>query len=109
MAPPSPRTRPAPIYAPRTLAVARGALGTTAATHSDEAPVVRWDPPGLVRDLVIAETLNRVTNEQAGYVRTKRASGGLSSNDQGLVARDLPVLRQQVYNAHGRKARHRGV
>ena len=61
------------------------------------------------RDLTIAETLNRVTNEQAGYVRTKRASGGLSSNDQGLVARDLPVLRQQVYNAHGRKARHRGV
>jgi hypothetical protein len=97
------------IYAPRTLTVQRGALGTTAATHADASSVVRWDPPGLVRDLVIAETLNRVTNELAGYARTRRAGGGLSSNDQALVARDLPALRQQVYNAHGRKARTRGV
>jgi hypothetical protein len=102
-------TTGATIYAPRTLTVTRGALGTTAATHTDASSVVRWDPPGLVRDLTIAEALNRMTNEQAAYVRTKRASGGLSSNDQGLVARDLPSLREQVYNAHGRKARHRGV
>jgi hypothetical protein len=97
------------IYAPRALTVTRGALGTTAATHADETPVVRWDPPGLVRDLVIAEALNRVTNEQAGYVRTRRTSGGGASTDQALTARDLPALRQQVYNAHGRKARLRGV
>jgi hypothetical protein len=97
------------IHAARTLTVTRGALGTTAATHTDEAPVVRWDPPGLIRDLVIAEALNRVTNELAGYARTRRAGGGLSSNDQALVARDLPALRQQVYDAHGRKARLRGV
>ncbi|NUO42423.1 MAG: hypothetical protein HOV82_10325 [Streptomyces sp.] len=97
------------IYAPRALTVVRGALGTTAATHVDASSVVRWDPPGLVRDLTIAEALNRVTNEQAGYVRTKRSGGGLSSNDQTLAARDLPALREQVYNAHGRKARHRGV
>jgi hypothetical protein len=102
-------TTGATIYAPRSLTVARGALGTTAATHTDASSVVRWDPPGLVRDLTIAEALNRMTNEQASYVRTKRASGGLSSNDQGLVARDLPSLREQVYNAHGRKGRSRGV
>ncbi|NUT23280.1 MAG: hypothetical protein HOV77_29270 [Hamadaea sp.] len=97
------------IYAPRTLTVQRGALGTTAALHADASSVVRWDPPGLVRDLTIAEALNRVTNELAGYARTRRAGGGLSSNDQALVARDLPALRQQVYNAHGRKGRTRGV
>jgi hypothetical protein len=97
------------IYAARTLTVQRGALGTTAATHSTSAPIVRWDPPGLVRDLVIAEVMNRVTNEQAGYLRTRRATGGLSSNDQALTAQDLPALRARVYNAHGRKARIRSV
>ncbi|WP_033307338.1 hypothetical protein RFN58_06825 [Streptomyces iakyrus] len=96
------------IYAPRALTVARGALGTTAATHADAAAVVRWDPPGLVRDLTIAEAENRLTNEQAGYARTRR-TGENRSNDQALTARDLPALREQVYNAHGRKARHRGV
>ncbi|MFI2632627.1 hypothetical protein ACH5A2_19845 [Streptomyces collinus] len=102
-------TAGADVYAPRVLTVTRGALGTTAATHADAAAVVRWDPPGLVVDLAIAEAMNRLTNEQAGYVRTKRSGGGLSSNDQTLAARDLPALREQVYNAHGRKARHRGV
>ncbi|KOG21803.1 hypothetical protein [Streptomyces viridochromogenes] len=97
------------IYASRTLTVTRGALGTTAATHSNGASVVRWDPPGLVRDLVIAEVINRVTNEQAGYARTRRTSGGLSSNDQAKTARDLPALREQTYNACGRKARIRSV
>ncbi|MEU3851724.1 hypothetical protein [Streptomyces sp. NPDC029554] len=96
------------IYAPRSLTVTRGALGTTAATHADAAPVVRWDPPGLIRDLVIAEAETRITNEQAGYARTRR-TGESKSNDQVLSARDLPALREQVYNAHGRKARTRGV
>lgn len=93
------------IYAARTLTVSRGALGTTAATHADASQVVRWDPPGLVKDLVIAEAMNRVTNEQAGYARTRRATGG----NQTLAARDLPALREQVYNAHARKGRTRGV
>lgn len=97
------------IYAARTLTVTRGALGTTAATHADASAVVRWDPPALVRDLTIAEAMNRVTNEQAGYARTRRATGGLSSGNQTLAARDLPALREQVYDAHGRKARTRGV
>lgn len=96
------------IYAARTLTVTRGALGTTAATHPSGAAVVRWDPPGLVRDLTIAEAMNRITNEQAGYARTRR-TGESKSNDQALTARDLPALREQAYNAHGRKARTRGV
>lgn len=96
------------IYAARTLTVTRGALGTTAATHLSGASVVRWDPPGLIRDLVIAEAMNRVTNEQAGYARTRR-TGESKSNDQALTARDLPALREQVYNDCGRKARTRGV
>ncbi|MBA4865914.1 hypothetical protein H1V43_32135 [Streptomyces sp. PSKA54] len=96
------------IYASRTLTVTRGALGTTAATHSNGATVQRWDPPGPVRDLVIAEVMNRITNEQAGYARTRR-TGDSTSHDQAKQARDLPALREQVYASHGRKARLRGV
>jgi hypothetical protein len=101
-------TAGATIYSPRTLTVTRGALGTTAATHSSGATVQRWDPPALVRDLTIAEALNRLTNESAGYARTRR-TGDSSSKDQGKPARDLPDLREQVYATHGRKARLRGV
>lgn len=101
-------TAGATIYAPRALTVTRGALGTTAATHVSGAPVVRWDPPGLVQDLTIAEAMNRLTNEQAGYARTRR-TGESRTNDQALAARDLPALREQTYHALGRKARHRGV
>jgi len=97
----------ADIYAARTLTVTRAALGTLAATHADASPVVRWDPPGLVRDLTIAETVNRVLQEQAGYARTSKASSG--SKSLAVEALSLDSLRMQVYNAHGRKARHRGV
>lgn len=95
------------IYAPRTLTVSRGALGTSAATHADASTVQRWDPPGLVRDLVIAEAENRLLQEQAGYARTAKASSGSKSST--VEALSLDPLREQVYNAHGRKGRVRGV
>jgi hypothetical protein len=95
------------IYAPRTLTVTRGALGTTAATHTSGTAVVRWDPPGLVRDLVIADAENRVLQEQAGYARVSKASSGSKSSAVETLSLDL--LRERVYNAHGRKARLRSV
>lgn len=97
----------ADIYAARNLTVSRGALGTTAATHSSGATVVRWDPPGLVRDLTIADAMNRVLQEQAGYARTSKTSTGAKSVSVETLS--LETLRTQTYNAHGRKARHRGV
>ncbi|MEU3161786.1 hypothetical protein ABZ753_30940 [Streptomyces griseoincarnatus] len=95
------------IYAARSLTVTRGALGTTATTHSDAAPVYRWDPPGLVRDLTIAEAINRVLQEQAGYSRTSKTSSG--SKSTAVETLSLESLRSQTYDEHGRKARHRGV
>ncbi|RSS92453.1 hypothetical protein EF919_18135 [Streptomyces sp. WAC02707] len=95
------------IYAPRTLTVTRGALGTTAATHSSDSSVHRWDPPGLVRDLTIANTLNRILQEQAGYARTSKTSSGAKSTSVEVLS--LDSLRTQTYDALGRKARHRGV
>lgn len=98
-------TAGAALYAPRALSVARGALGTTAATHADAAPVYRWEPPGLVRDLAIATAMDRILQEQAGYVRTVKTGTGAKAT----AANALESLRTQTYNAHGRKARHRGV
>ena len=96
------------IYAARALTVTRGALGTTATTHADAASVVRWDPPGLVRDLTIAEAVNRVTSEQAGYARTRKTGDG-GTGERALDATALATLRNQVYDSHGRKARVRSV
>jgi hypothetical protein len=94
------------IYAARTLTVQRGALGTTAATHSNAAPVYRWDPPGPVNALAIAEAMEQLLQEQAGYGRVPKATGGRSS---GAGASPLDALRDRVYDSHGRKGRVRAV
>lgn len=96
------------IYAPRTLTVTRGALGTTAATHSSSSTVTRWDPPGPVRDLAIAESVNRIANEQAGYARTRKTGDG-GGGERAVDATALAALRKQVYASHGRKGRVRAV
>lgn len=100
-------TTGADVYAPRTLTVRRGALGTTAASHNTAAAVYRWDPPGPVQTLAIAEVLNTMGLEQASYSVVLRAgeTGGERSRD----LRGLQALRAQVYASHGRKARLRGV
>ncbi|MFJ9887177.1 hypothetical protein ACIQRW_15085 [Streptomyces sp. NPDC091287] len=101
----APHTTGATLYAPRALAVTRGALGTTAAAHPSGSAVHRWDPPALVHQLALAEAINVLLQEQAGWFRT--ASGGSTSREATLEA--LKSLREQTYNALGRKARLRGV
>jgi hypothetical protein len=96
------------IYAARTLTVTRGVLGTTAATHSTATTIYRWDPPGPVRDLTIAEAITRLSNEQAGYARTRKTGDG-GGSERAMDTTALPSLRQQVYASHGRKARVRAV
>ena len=58
------------IFAPRTLTVERGAVGTTAATHDDAKAVTRNLPPAAITDLCIAEAINTYEQETAGYART---------------------------------------
>lgn len=101
-------TTGADIYAPRTLTVRRGALGTTAAAHDSGAAVVRWDPPGPVRDLVLAEAVAQLSNELTGYARTRRTGDG-GSSERAMDATALASLRDRVYASHGRKARVRAV
>ena len=95
----------ATIYAPRTLTVTRGALGTTAATHGSATAVHRFDPPGPVRQLVVAEALNSLLQGRSGYART----AGAGENEREVTGRGLKDLRDRVYVSHGRKARMRSV
>jgi hypothetical protein len=93
------------IYAPRVLTVVRGALGTTAAVHSSGASVARWDAPGSVRQLCVAEALTDLLQGRSGYART----AGAGDNEREASGRGLKDLRDRVYTSHGRKARTRSV
>lgn len=95
------------IYAARTLSLTRGALGTTPTSHSLGTTVQRFDPPGPIKTLTIAEAINTLLQEKAGYARTSKASSG--SKSVALETLALGSLREQVYASHGRKARLRGV
>jgi hypothetical protein len=95
----------ADIYAPRTLTVTRGALGTAAATHSLAAPVLRHAVPGLVRELCVAEALNTLQQEQSGYARV------VGEGDTAIEVRGqgLSQIRSDALAAYGRRARSRAV
>jgi hypothetical protein len=98
-------TAGADIYAPRTLTVTRAALGTTAATHNSGATVYRWDPPGSVRQLCVAEALTDLLQGRSGYARTS----GTGEYEREVYGRGLKDLRERVFTSHGRKARLRSV
>lgn len=94
----------ADIYAPRTLTVQRGALGTTAAAHDTAKAITRHVVPPLIRELCIAEALNTLLQETGGYART--LGQGESSRTPGA---GLQGLREQAYRSYGRKARKLAV
>lgn len=93
------------IYAPRQCTVKRGQLGTTAASHSDAAPILVHVFPGLVHELTIAEAINTVLQKISGYARTV----GSGDNIRNASGADLEDIRCRCYNAHGRKTRQRTV
>jgi hypothetical protein len=93
------------IFAPRTLTVERGALGTTAVSHTSGAAVARWVAPGSVRQLCIAEALTDLLQGRSGYART----AGSGDNEREASGRGLADLRARVYTSHGRKARSAAV
>jgi hypothetical protein len=96
----------ATIYAPRTLTVTRGALGTTADTHASGSTVYRWNPPGLVKQLTKAEAITQLTQERSGWFLKASTTGSSAAK---VSADALQTLRDQTYTAHGRKARTRAV
>jgi hypothetical protein len=103
----------ADIYAPRVLTVERGALGTTATAHSDQAVLWRHLVPGPARDLNIAEAINLLQQEGTGYARRSglgEARGtGKPNSDMEASGRGLDDLRYEAEVALGRQARIRAI
>ena len=95
----------AEIYASRQLTITRGDLGSTAATHSNAAPLNIQVIPALVKELAIAEAVNHVLQRTSGYARTMAIPGAGNVVPGG----GLPDLRDKCWTAHGRKARRRVV
>lgn len=93
------------IYAPRTLTVVRGVLGTTAATHSNGAAVVKHAFPPLIQQLAVAETMLALQRESGAY--TEVHARGSSSGK--LIVTPIEDLRTRAFRAHGRKVRGRVV
>lgn len=93
------------IYAYRQLSVLRGQLGTSAAAYAQGAALSRHRVPGPVRDLAIAEAVNRVLQEVSGYARTVGEADALRPAP-GMA---LTELWDEVTTAYARRARSRGV
>lgn len=104
-----------PIYARRQLTVSRAFLGTTAATYLAATPVSIDVYPDLVTELTIAEAVVALIQGSTGYANTQQATWlGQTQRNQGQVPENfpgpgLPDLRQQCYDAYGRKVRSRVV
>lgn len=97
------------IWAPRLLTVVRGAAGTTAATASSGTAVTRWVAPGDAQTLTVAEAMNTLLQEQAGYARTVRSQAGTGTRSVAAVTVELDSLRARVAQALGRQVRMRVV
>lgn len=94
------------IYYARQLTVTRGALGTTAATHSSGASIVRYKPPALVEQLTVAYSLQRHLGERIGYAREAGSGQGSQS---GTSRYNIEQLENDCISAHGRMARQRAI
>lgn len=95
------------IYAYRTLTVERGALGTTAASHLDNAVITKWRVPELVRDLAKGEAITRLEQEFSAYgarVFSDEAERD-SSGTEVVAGRGLTDLRKSCARKYKRKFR----
>jgi hypothetical protein len=95
----------AEIYAYRSLTVARGFLGTAAASWDSGTAVYKHRVPQLVRDLAIGEAVNRILQETAGYSRMV-GSGDAARPASGMALADLW---EECRTEYGRQARSRAV
>ncbi len=93
------------IYGLRTLTVKRGVLGSTAATHSDAAPVYVHEYPPLLNQLVVAETIVMLEQNAAAYARTI----GTGAGTREAAGLGLDDVRERAYRELGRKQRSRAI
>lgn len=91
-------TTGADVYALRTLVVERGALGSTAASHSTSTAVSRWLVPGLVEELCLAYALNNLLQGQSGYAREI----GSGDNSRESSGRGIRAIERDAFRQYGR-------
>ncbi|MEU6781490.1 hypothetical protein ABZ912_19980 [Nonomuraea angiospora] len=107
-------TSGADVYAPRRLVVERGAVGTTAASHSNGVTIVKHVPPGPVVALCVGLSLAQLLGEQSGYARPESRSGSSNTASSSRPRNQEPgvglaALWESAYASCGRKGRVRGV
>lgn len=95
----------ADVYTLTGVEIDRGQLGTTLAAHLTGATIYRHVVPDLIRDLTIAEALDQLQQEGAGYARTIGEGEGAREG----TGRGIGALRRDVRVVHGRRARTRAV
>lgn len=104
-----------PISAKRLLTVTRGALGTTAAAHSNSTALAVATIPDLVKDLATAEFTVLATQTPAAFANTQQVSWhgqtqrGQGSQQEPFPGPGLPDLRERCLQSFGRRARTRAV
>jgi hypothetical protein len=86
----------ATIYAPRTLTVERGALGTSPATHLTAAPLFRHVVPPLVASLCVAEVLDQVAQDGSAWAGQTNA-GDTASVAVGVGLADIRASAERAY------------
>ena len=89
------------IYAPRTLIVERGALGTTAAAHDTAAAITRHVPPAAITELNLAMAIDTMLQRDSGYARVV----GSGEGQRNASGRSLATLRDEIVATHGRRGR----
>lgn len=106
---------PGPVFAKRKLTVTRGALGTTAATHSNSAALYIATIPDLVKELAVAEFVVTITQTLSGYANTQQVDWhgqvqrSQGSQQEAFPGPGLPDIRVRCLNKFGRNARSRAV
>jgi hypothetical protein len=95
----------ADVYTLTGVELDRGELGTTIAAHDSGADIFRHRVPALIRDLAVAEAINQLQQETAGYARVI-GEGEAAREGTG---RGLFDLRRDALARYGRQARSRAV
>lgn len=91
----------ATIYVNRGVTIARGQLGTTAATHTAATPIATHGVPPPIRTLAVAETMGRLGLERSGYTMA------ITRGEMTKVGVGLPELWAQALASYQRKIRVR--
>lgn len=100
------------VYVERLCTVTRGALGTTAASHSAAAPILEHVVPDAVRDWCKGEVAAALLVEMTGYAGAATTTSMSSSNAdpanlKPVVGAMLADARRQAIDLYGRQFRVR--